>query len=55
MRKGWKTRMDERNYFENKRNERNERQHIMALIKMKMDQELALEVAKLEQRERGVH
>lgn len=55
MRKGWKTRMDERNYFENKRYERQERIHIMQLIKMKMDQELAVEVAKLDQKERGIH
>lgn len=55
MRHGWKTRMDERQYFENKRYERQERQHIMALIKMKMEQDLAIEVAKLDQKERGIH
>ena len=54
MRHGWKTRMDERQYFESKRYERQERQHIMQLIKMKMDQDLAIEVAKLE-KEKGVH
>lgn len=50
MRKGWKTRMDERQYFENKRYERQERQYMMQLIKMKMDQDLAIEVAKLRDR-----
>jgi len=33
MRKGWKTRIDERTYFENKRYEREERQQMIALIK----------------------
>lgn len=41
MRHGWKTRMDERQYFENKRYEREEKQHIMQLIKMKVSQDLA--------------
>lgn len=54
MRHGWKTRMDERQYFESKRYEREERQHIMQLLKLKMDQDLALAVAKME-REREVH
>lgn len=48
MRKGWKTRIEERQYFENKRHERQERQHIMQLIKMKMEQDLAIEVARME-------
>lgn len=48
MRKGWKTRFDEREYFENKRFAREERQHILQLIQMKMHQDLALEVAKME-------
>lgn len=39
MRKGWKTRMDEREYFENKRNEREARMELMkiALLQARMD------------------
>lgn len=48
MRHGWKTRIDERQYFENKRYEREERQQIIQLMKMKMEQELAIEIAKME-------
>ena len=55
MRHGWKTRMDERQYFESKRYEREERQQMMALFKMKLEQDLQLEVAKMAQREREVH
>lgn len=55
MRHGWKIRMDERQYFESKRYEREERQQMLQLIKMKMDQDLSIEAAKLAQRERGVH
>lgn len=54
MRKGWKIRIDERMYFESKRHEREERLHILQLLKMKMDQDLAIEVAKM-QREKEVH
>lgn len=54
MRHGWKTRMDERQYFENKRYEREERQQMMELIRMKMHQDLQLAVAQME-KERGVH
>ena len=54
MRHGWKTRMDERQYFETKRYEREERQQMMQLIKMKMDQDLSLVVAKMQQ-EKEMH
>lgn len=54
MRKGWKTRMDERSYFEIKRYEREERLHMLQLIKMKMDQDLSLAVAKMQQ-EKEMH
>ena len=54
MRHGWKTRMDERQYFETKRYEREERQHIMQLIQLKMQQDLSLAIAKME-REKEVH
>lgn len=48
MMKGWKTRMDEREYFENKRFEREERQAMLQLMKMKLDQDLSLAVARME-------
>lgn len=54
MRHGWKIRMDERQYFENKRYEREERQQMMQLIKMKIDQDLQLAVARMQQ-EKEVH
>ena len=47
MRHGWKIRMDERQYFESKRYEREERQQMMQLIQMKMHQDLSLAVAKM--------
>jgi hypothetical protein len=54
MRHGWKTRMDERQYFESKRYEREERQQMMQLIQMKMHQDLSLEMLKMQQ-EKEVH
>jgi hypothetical protein len=54
MRHGWKTRMDERQYFESKRYECEERQQMMQLIRMKMDQDLSLAVAKMQQ-EKEMH
>ena len=54
MRHGWKTRMDERQYFESKKYEREERQQMMQLIKMKMNQDLQLAVAKMQQ-EKEMH
>ena len=54
MRHGWKTRMDERQYFESKKYEREERQQMMQLIKMKMDQDHQLAVAKMQQ-EKEMH
>jgi hypothetical protein len=59
MRHGWKTRMDERVYFESKRFEREERQQMMQLIQLKMQQDLSLAVAQMEresmEKEKGVH
>lgn len=59
MRHGWKTRMDERVYFENKRFEREERLQMMQLIQAKMHQDLSLAIAQMEheskQREKEVH
>ena len=54
MRHGWKTRIDERKYFENKRYEREERLHIISLMQRKLDQELAIAVAKLE-KDKEIH
>lgn len=54
MRHGWKNRIEERLYFENKRYEREERQQVIQLIKMKMEQDLAVAVARME-REKGIH
>jgi hypothetical protein len=54
MRHGWKTRIDERRYFENKRSEREERQQVLALIREKMRHEYETEMARYE-KERGVH
>ena len=54
MRHGWKNRIDERRYFENKRQEREERQQVMALIHAKMKQAFEDEMRELE-KEQGVH
>lgn len=39
MRHGWKTRMDERRYFELKKQEREEKQAIMEFMRAKMEQQ----------------
>lgn len=54
MRHGWKLRIEERKYFENKRYEREERLQIMSLLQRKLDQDLALAVAHL-QKEKEIH
>jgi hypothetical protein len=54
MTKGWKTRIEERRYFETKRYEREERLQIMSFIRMKMDQDLSLAIAKM-QHEKEMH
>lgn len=51
MRHGWKIRMDERQYFESKKNEREERQQMMAFIRMKMSQELSETLSQLKKHE----
>jgi hypothetical protein len=39
MRHGWKTRMDERRYFENKKRDREEKQAILEFMREKMEQQ----------------
>jgi len=48
MKHGWKTRIDERVYFERKKAEREERAAIMELVKMKFEQERILATMKQE-------
>ena len=59
MRHGWKTRMDERIYFEQKRYEREERLHMMQLLQSKIHQDLSLAVAQMEHearmKEKDIH
>jgi hypothetical protein len=43
MRHGWKTRIEERRYFEEKKEQREERQYLLA----KMEEELAIEWEKI--------
>lgn len=40
MRKGWKTRIDERKYFENKQEEREAKIEFMKLARAKLTQEI---------------
>lgn len=47
MRHGWKTRMDERVYFEQKRYEREERQQLINLMRRKVESEIAVEIEKM--------
>jgi hypothetical protein len=52
MRHGWKTRMDERIYFENKRFEREERQQMFQLFQAKLHQDMSLAIAQMEHESR---
>jgi hypothetical protein len=52
MRHGWKTRIDERIYFENKRYEREERQQFLNLMRMEIESKMSMFSAELAQRER---
>ena len=54
MRHGWKNRIDERQYFEEKKAHREERQQVLALIREKMKYEYETEMARYE-KERGIH
>ena len=54
MRHGWKNRIDERKYFEEKKTHREERQQFLVLIKERMQQEYETEMARYD-KEQGVH
>jgi hypothetical protein len=47
MKKGWKTRIQEREYFENKKNLREEKAAFLALMKQKMEMEYQLRLQEL--------
>jgi hypothetical protein len=55
MRHGWKTRMDERRYFELKKQEREEKQAIMEFMKMKMEQQWEMANRQVVINEKEVH
>lgn len=55
MRHGWKTRMDERRYFENKKQEREEKQAIMEFMRAKMEQQWEMANQQVRLTERDVH
>jgi len=55
MRHGWKTRIDERMYFEQKRFERDERQQVVEFLRSKLKAEIEMFKAELDQRERWNH
>lgn len=46
MRHGWKTRMDERQYFEDKKRIREEKSAIYHLMKMQIEYDLRLKLLK---------
>lgn len=48
MRKGWKNRFNERRYFEQKKQEREERAVLMELMRIKFIQEMQVELNKKE-------
>jgi hypothetical protein len=45
MRKGWKTRIDERRYFENKKQERDEKAAFFRMVREQMYQHMQMELA----------
>ncbi len=47
MRKGWKTRIDERKYFENKKQEREDRAIFIAMMRQKMENEMHLHLEQM--------
>ena len=55
MRHGWKTRMDERRYFENKKQEREEKQAIMEFMRSKMEQQWEMANRQVVINEKEVH
>jgi len=55
MRHGWKTRMDERRYFENKKQEREEKQAIMEFMRAKMEQQWEMANKQVRLTEKDMH
>ena len=55
MRHGWKTRIDERMYFEQKRFEREEHQRMFDFLESKLQAEISMFQADLQQKERFHH
>lgn len=55
MRHGWKTRIDERKYFESKKQEREEKQAIMEFVKAKMEQQWEMASSSVRLTEKEVH
>jgi hypothetical protein len=55
MRHGWKTRMDERRYFELKKQEREEKQAIMEFMRAKMEQQWEMATRQVVINEKDVH
>ena len=45
MRKGWKTRIDERRYFENKKEEREEKSAVRQFVMQRMQADLQEQIA----------
>lgn len=55
MRHGWKTRMDERRYFENKKQEREEKQAIMEFMRAKMEHQWEMANRQVQITEKEMH
>jgi hypothetical protein len=45
MRKGWKTRMDERKYFEDKRDERDQKLQFFRMMRQHMYEQMQMDLA----------
>jgi hypothetical protein len=45
MRKGWKTRIDERRYFENKKDERDQKIQFFRMMRQHMYEQMQMELA----------
>jgi hypothetical protein len=45
MRKGWKTRMDERKYFEDKRDERDQKLQLFRMMRQHMYEQMQMDLA----------
>lgn len=49
MRKGWKTRIDERRYFENKKEEREEKAAVRQFVMQRMQADLEQRIAEMKE------